>query len=149
MKKILVPVDLSPCSEAALDYAIPLARKIDCAVEVLHVLEPPRYVPPEAVVHVQGSAPTPFHTYAREYVERELKALISKRQVAGTPPLEVHVRSGHPFETIVEAANGGDYEMIVMGTHGRTGMKHMLVGSVTESVIRACRCPVLAIREKP
>lgn len=138
MHKILVPVDGSPPSLSALDYALALARDGDATIDVLHVEGPDE----RSLTTRSSLGPDVGDTYQRamdEAFERARRALgerVSRRTV-----------SGDPLRTIVETAAAGRYDLIVIGTHGRTGRIHALLGSVTAGVVRNAPCPVLTVRE--
>jgi nucleotide-binding universal stress UspA family protein len=144
MKRILVPVDFSDASQKALEHAAELARAFGATIDILHVWEPPRYLPPELVI----AGPSPQQTLAeltRARAEAELNELVQK---AGTiAPLIGQVRNeeGIPAAKIVEVARAG-YDLIVMGSHGRSGFRHLLLGSVAERVVRHAKTRVLTIR---
>ena len=144
MKRILVPVDFSDASEKALEHAAELARAFGATIDILHVWEVPRYLPPELVI----AGPSPQQTLAelsRARAQTELNELV--RNASGIASLIGQVRNeeGIPATKIVEVAAAG-YDLIVMGSHGRTGVKHLLIGSVAERVVRHAKTPVLSVR---
>jgi nucleotide-binding universal stress UspA family protein len=141
---ILVPVDFSPHAELAFRYATALARRLGARVALVHVVEDPFvtgawsseiYVPnvPELLRDLIAGA------------ERHLAAL--KQAAADTGmAADTAVITGRPADTIVEHAANGGFDLIVMGTHGRTGLAHVMMGSVAERVVRKAPCPVLTVR---
>lgn len=143
--RILVPTDFSPASDAALGYARRLAARFGASLHLLHVLEDP------SVGGAFGSesylADSPDMRTARLNDARERLAHRvmpdDRSQVHATP----EVIFGRSAQTIVDYAADGDVDVIVMGTHGRSGMAHLLMGSVAESVIRTAPCPVLTVRD--
>lgn len=144
INRILVPVDFSPSARAALEYAAFLAARFGAALDVLHVSEPPGYVGPDtlALLPVSGQA---GRSQARGDVSREVEGILAR---AGARPAHVSVRveSGEPSDAILHASRDGGADLIVMGTHGRTGLSRLLIGSVAEAVLRRSTCPVLTIR---
>lgn len=135
--RILVPVDMSEHSYRALDVARGLAAGRDAAVEVLHVVEdPPR---PDLYDGPPGGAKVD-----RGRVRETLVARMGGED--GEVPVEVHVDTGHTVSTIVDFAGREDVDMIVLASHGLTGLKRVLLGSVAERVIRRAPCPVLTVR---
>lgn len=144
VKRILVPVDFSPCSKAALEHASFLAHRLGAELEVLHVWEPPTYVTPEMVVHMPGEKSRTLAEFVRTQSGQAMEALLASIERDG---LVVHGRleTGAVVETILRAAREND--LVVMGTHGRTGLSHLLLGSVAEKVVRRSPCPVLTVRE--
>ena len=145
LNRILVPVDFSAHSEKAIRYATTLANKFGARVSLLHVVEDPFvtgawqaevFVPniPELLNDLIKSAQT-------RMAERK-KDLASHGFV-----IETAVITGRPATAIVEHASTGKFDVIVMGTHGRTGLSHALLGSVAERVVQKAPCPVLTVRE--
>lgn len=144
---ILVPTDFSPCSRAALDRAVYFARIFHATVEVLHVWETQSYVGPEVVVHVPGHSQQTLAQFAHTVAEKrmvEFLADLERALPAGV--VRGRVETGDPTEAILRVAVEDKAAMIVMGTHGRTGIKHALLGSVAEKVLRRAPCPVLITR---
>lgn len=130
LRRILVPVDGSPPSLAALDHAVSLASDYDAKVEVLHV------DPTETQL---GSSP-------EEHAGRDIDAALARaREVLGGL-VSYRTASGDPVREIVLAGRHG-VDLIVMGTHGRVGRLHVLLGSVAEGVVRNASCPVLTVRD--
>ncbi len=142
--RILVPIDFSPSSRAAFEYATFLAGRLGARVEVLHVWEPPGYVGPDALALLPVAPGQPGWRETRDEVSREVEQFIGKSERPSE--LDVRVEAGEPSDTILKIANGGGADLIVMGTHGRTGLSRLLIGSVAEAVLRRSTCPVMTIR---
>ncbi len=140
-KKILVPIDFSGCSKKALQYALPLAEKHNSALTLLHVVPIPAYAAGE-FTGVDYSVTTAMRTSG----EKEMAGLVAG-VVRGKVPAESVVRNGSPAIEIVELAKSLPADLIVISTHGRSGLKHVLLGSVAEHVVRHAPCPVLVVRE--
>ncbi len=142
--KILVPTDFSPQSDAALGYAVDLAERIGHRVILLHTLGP-------STVPLLDGAIIPS---AHELVERvadaseQIDALRRRFDRAGVS-IEAKVVQGAPAEEIVRFADAERCDLIVMGTHGRSGLARIALGSVAERVVRAATIPVLTIRAEP
>jgi nucleotide-binding universal stress UspA family protein len=135
-RKIVVPTDFSEPAIAALSLACQLARPLCTEVELLHVFQLPRMAFPDGSVLVAAPAEV---TELMQHAEVALEAakdgygaLITTRLVEGSVP-----------EAILDAVEPDD--LIVMGTHGRTGIAHLLLGSIAEKVVRKAKCPVLTI----
>lgn len=146
IKRILVPVDFSDCSVEALRYALELAELFDASIDVVYVWEPPYYVGPDMMLYVPGSAGQSLIGHARAKAESELDETV--RRVMGngsTRRITQRLVSGQPYRKICEIAELEDFDLIVMGTHGRTGLSRLIVGSVAEKVIRFAPRPVLTI----
>ena len=142
--RILVPLDFSAPSDAALECARTVARRFGATLRLLHVADDPYRVLYSSDVLV------PEVERLRAEIVREATGWLRDRV---TEPdvtelgATVETIIGTPAGSIVEYADGNDIDLIVMGTHGRSGMSHVLVGSVTERVVRTASCPVLTVRE--
>ena len=144
IQNILLPTDFSACSQRAVEYATTLARKLGAAVHLVHVLEEPFTTKGSWEFHRQD---TP-ELRERMYQDSQSRlAEIADKLHGAVPQVTTEVRSGTPTDAIVAAAIDYGADLIVMATHGRTGLPHLLLGSVAERVIRGARCPVLAVRE--
>jgi nucleotide-binding universal stress UspA family protein len=144
MTRILVPVDFSAHSDRALRYAATLASKFGATVELLHVVEDP---------FVSGAWSSEIHVAdVPDLLENLIADAERKLTAAGRVVAEKGVRfaakvvKGKPAPMIVEHAKTGRFDLIVMGTHGRTGLSHMFMGSVAERVVRTAASPVLTLR---
>lgn len=140
IKRILVPTDFSPTSDLAMDYAADLARKLGAAIQLLHVVDEPSF----AAVYPDGyfvDLPA-LRVQAMDEAQKRFAAL------AGRVDLDVttDVQFGRPAVVIADQALARGTDLIVMGTHGRGGVAHLLLGSVAERVVRTAPCPVLTVR---
>ncbi|HYT75224.1 MAG TPA: universal stress protein [Vicinamibacterales bacterium] len=144
IKRILCPVDFSEYSRHALEQAVGLARHHDAAVTVLHVFA----VAPVAEVVPVGAPtalePVTLPASARAGLERELGRFTAPVHSGGAS-IALHVGEGDPVTTIVEEAEALHADLIVMGTHGRSGFQRLILGSVAESVLRKVACPMLTV----
>jgi nucleotide-binding universal stress UspA family protein len=143
LKKILVPIDFSDCSKKALQYALPLANQHAASLTLLYVVPTVSY----AAGEYGGIDYVPIEADMRANAEKEL-AKLAVDEVRNTVDTETIVRTGSPGRVIVEAAKSLPADMIVISTHGRTGFKHVFLGSVAEDVVRQAPCAVLVVREQ-
>lgn len=135
VKRILVPTDFSETSDAALNYAIDLALTFRARLFLVHV-------PGETGVNFEADFPmVQFENATRE----RLETLVSPRDMITLRP-EYALRLGTPADEIVRYAGSREIDLIVMGTHGRSGVAHMVMGSVAEKVVRTAPCPVVTVR---
>ncbi len=164
IENILVPVDFSPYSTEALLYAATLADHLASTVVVLHVIAKEieaqtvhqragRGVPLfgwGVTSETLGVSPEMHEAVVVDLRERAQTALqhFLPSELSGRS-VELRVEIGHPFEQILEVAKGERVDMIVMGTHGRTGLAHIMLGSVAERVVRMAPCPVLTVKAPP
>ncbi len=141
LKKILVPVDFSDCSNKALQYAIPFAKQFNAKLILLYVVQPYLPVPEFPMVDVE-----PVLRQIRETGKKELEKL--QRTVGNKIPLEIALREGTPYLEIINAVKELGIDLIILSTHGRTGLAHIFIGSTAERVVRHAGCPVLVVRER-
>jgi len=144
IRHILVPTDFSTTSDAALDYAREIAARFNARLSLLHVLQDPFVNGP--LVSDAYISETPG---VRTTIMEDAKARLAHR-LTPNDHLTFEARAeaifGHGAQTIVDYAADQEIDLIVMGTHGRTGVAHLLLGSVAERVVRTAHCPVLTVR---
>lgn len=141
IRKILVPTDFSPHSERAADYAAMLADGFQAKIDLLHVIEPfPYSVTDTGTVISHGEA---LKTIAASLLENA-RAKLAQRGAT----VEAHLTQGVPYEEILNWAGKKKVDLIVMGTRGRTGVGHFLLGSVADRVVHLAPCPVLTMTAK-
>jgi nucleotide-binding universal stress UspA family protein len=143
IKKILCAVDFSDTSENALDYAVSFAAALKAQLEVLHALELP-FLPSystSAIEDMDGLVGR-----VKEECSKRLAALVEKHR-RGYAGVTHRVVVGTPAMEIIAAAKEGKFDLVVVGTQGRTGLKHMFIGSVAEKVVRKAPCPVLTVKK--
>ncbi|MGH8056179.1 MAG: universal stress protein [Candidatus Entotheonellia bacterium] len=142
IRHILAPTDFSEASKQAIDYAYALAQTFGAKLSLLYVIEVPVY-PGEDVV------PSRWWGMSLEELERQARTdLASLLPAADTGKVDiVHlVVTGTPYREIVQTAAAENADLIVMATHGRTGLGHLFIGSVAERAVRTAPCPVLTLR---
>ena len=144
-QRLLVPVDFSEDANQALEYAIALASTLGARVILLHVMQSP----PWGGVDMDVTLP---HAYSQfiQHLEAEvthrMQACLERVTARGLEG-EMAVVHGEPFQEILDTAKKQQVDLIIMGTHGRTGLQHVLMGSVAEKVVRLAPCPVLVVRQ--
>jgi len=148
LRKILVPTDFSEESYNAVRQALELARQFGSDVLLVHVIEPihpypvtglssyPMDLPPDPIFEMRGEAGKLLEQLK---LEAKTKAGIS---------LETMLRVGRAYDQIVQTARNSDVDLIVISTHGYTGLKHVLLGSTAERVVRHAPCPVMVVRAR-
>ena len=144
IKRIFHPSDFSSASRAAFAKAIELARQNRAELIVAHVLAP---VIPVADGYVSARAYEEMEEASRKYGQKHLDALVAKAKAAGVKARGL-LLEGVVSDRIVKAARGQHADLIVIGTHGRTGIARFVLGSVASRVVSHARCPVLTVRGK-
>jgi nucleotide-binding universal stress UspA family protein len=138
---ILVPTDFSDYANCALDYAMALAKALPARLTFLHVIQ----LTPMTMGDMYGYSLEAYLEAMESEAQKHMQALLNRVHQAGLQG-ETAIVQGVPFQTIVDMAESRDVDLIVMGTHGRTGLTHALMGSVAERVVRMAPCPVLVTR---
>jgi nucleotide-binding universal stress UspA family protein len=138
-----VPTDFSKYSHSALTYASAFAEKFGAELYLLHVVQDLALFIPEAVSVAPPVAPPAEQMTAA--VRDALQRVVAENDLARFT-VHCEVREGTPFYEIIQFAKESDIDLIIMGTHGRGGLAHVLLGSVTEKVVRKAPCPVLTVR---
>jgi universal stress protein A len=140
IQRILCPVDFSDTSNHAVKYALGLAEPLGAEVHLLHVYQLPMYTMPDGAL----LAGPQTATRVMESAQQALNELAAG--LGADPPLQKHLTEGVPHAEVERVANDIGADLIVMGTHGRTGLGHLLLGSVAERVVRTASVPVLTVR---
>jgi nucleotide-binding universal stress UspA family protein len=145
-KTLLVPQDFSFCAERAEALAMDLAKTLEARVLLLHVCEIPANLRGGTLIHQEGSLePIAVDRYVEESAAKKLDERAARLRLRGVD-IATAVAIGSVAETILEHAAASGADAIVMGTHGRRGLKHLLMGSVAERVVRLASVPVVTVR---
>lgn len=141
LKKILCPIDHSDGSKEALKYAVSFAMKNEAKLYLLHVID---------IRSFDESIDTMAAQIPNDETIKQLKTKLLEcipEEIRSDLQIEALVVQGIPFAEIISIAKKNKVDMIVMGTHGRTGLAHIMIGSVSEKVVRKAHCPVLTVRQ--
>ncbi len=141
LKKILCPIDHSDCSKEALKYAVSFAMKDNAKLYLLHVVD---------IRTFNESIDTMSKQIPDEETLKQLKIKLLDcipDEIREDMNVEALVIQGIPFAEIISTAKSNDIDMIVLGSHGRTGIVHMMMGSVSEKVVRKAPCSVLTVKK--
>ena len=143
-RKILVPLDFSRCSDDALEAACELSKRFDAPITLLHAYVIPTYPLPEGYVMASAETVAEVLSKTKEAMDRYR----GRAEALGAIGVEVLMTEGPAFAEIIRVAREKSIDLVVMGTHGRTGIRHALLGSVAEKVVRKAPCAVLTIRDR-
>jgi nucleotide-binding universal stress UspA family protein len=145
--RILVPTDFSDTSDSALEYARRVAERFGSSVHLLHVVEGPFAA---AAAGAELYVPDAPAVQAAQFAEAKARLQLRLHTGEGRAPGETsEIVTGSCARAILDVARDRGFDLIVMGTHGRSGMAHLLLGSVAEKVVRDATCPVLTVHEAP
>lgn len=146
IRKVLCPTDCSDASKPALEYAHFIAKTFGSELHVLHVWHVSRELRPDLSVWVDAGGQKPIATFVAEEAAAEANRFVSAMAPEIRDTIKLHVEEGEAWKTICDTAEHSAFDLIVMGTHGRTGLAHLALGSVAEKVVRHARCPILTVR---
>lgn len=144
LNRVLIPTDFSNFSSPAMQYGLAIAARFDAEVHLLHVVPDPAMLVPEAAAFSVES----MQAQSDQLKEEAMKALgkLPQDGWSDSKPIVREVRIGAAFIEIIEYAREKDIDLIVIGTHGRSGLMHVLMGSVAERIVRKSPCPVLTVK---
>ncbi|HQX52515.1 MAG TPA: universal stress protein [Planctomycetaceae bacterium] len=144
LDKILVPTDFSDFSQPAVQYGCALAARFGAELHLLHVVPDPAMLVPEAAAFSVESMQAQSETMVKD-----AEATLKKYPLDGwenEKPVVRAVRVGAAFMEIIDYAREQEMDLVVIGTHGRSGLMHVLMGSVAERIVRKAPCPVLTVK---
>jgi universal stress protein A len=136
-RKILFPTDFSHLSDAALDHASALARDTGATLLIVHVEEPP-------MAYGGGEM---YYGIPEPTTDELVNMLHGVKPTDSSVPVEYRLVTGDPADAVVHLAEDDDVDLIVLGSHGRTGLTRLLMGSVAEAIVRKAHCPVLVYKQ--
>ena len=142
LKKILVATDFSEAADAALSYGRAMARAFGARLHVIHVVD-------DMYLRLGGDAYAAVLPELQQDVERQARQQLEALLIDNDPrplPTDLIIREGAAAAEIVKYAKDDDIDLIVVGTHGRSAVAHLLMGSVAERIVRTASCPVLTVR---
>ena len=143
IKKVLVPIDFSDYSKSALKYAADFAQKLRAEMILIYVVEPVIYPPDFSMGQIAiPSINTEWDMKAKEELDK-----LADTEIPDAITVKTVIKTGKPFIEVIETASEEDVDIIIIASHGHSGMEHILFGSTAEKVVRKAPCPVLTLRE--
>ena len=143
INKVLVPIDFSDYSKSALRYAVNFAKSFNAEIILIYVVEPVIYPPDFSMGQIaMPSINTEWDDRAKDELQK-----LAKSEIIGAVKVKTIIKTGKPFVEIIETAKEENVDLIIIATHGRSGVEHILFGSTAEKVVRKAPCPVLTLRE--
>jgi len=143
IKKVLVPIDFSDYSKSSLKYAVNFAKNFNASLVLVYVVEPVIYPPDFSM----GQIAIPAAGIEMDKRAKEELNKLAEKEIPSDLNVKKIIKTGKPFVEIVETAAEEDVDLIIIATHGHTGVEHILFGSTAEKVVRKAPCPVLTLRE--
>jgi universal stress protein A len=144
LSRLLVPVDYSEQSRRALEYAGELAEAFKATVDIVHCFDRPSYVSDDVFIERQGKR-RPLVEVLREDAEREMAQFLSGTKLPHGITVDSHLIGGDPAGAVCERLRDGSYDVVVIGTSGKSGVRQLLLGSVAARLVRLSPVPVLTI----
>ena len=141
--KILVPIDFSDFSKSALKYAVIFAKQYHAQLMLVYVLEPVIYPPDFSM----GQITLPTVNFEMDKRAKEELDKLAETEIGSLVEVRTVLKTGKPFVEIIETAKEEDADLIIISTHGHSGVEHILFGSTADKVVRKAPCPVLTLRE--
>lgn len=148
IERILVPVDYSSCSRAALRFAVELAERFHASLDVVHVWDRPSYVSDVVMTTADSPSGKSLIRMIQENAQRDLEEFLQTTGLPTGTTLSGRLLSGDPASTLVRELKQGKHDAVVVGTHGRTGLSHLLLGSVAEKLARLSPVPVTIVPDE-
>jgi nucleotide-binding universal stress UspA family protein len=146
IKHILVAVDYSDCSRAALVFAAGLAADLGARLDVVHVWDKPSYVANTPTASAAARAGiTSLTELIREAAERDMEGFMSGVALNPDVPVSRRLIGGEPAAKLLRELEPRQHDLVVVGTHGRTGLSHLVLGSIAEKLVRLAPIPVLTV----
>ena len=143
IKKVLVPIDFSDYSKSALKYAVNFAKSFNAEIILVYVVEPVIYPPDFSMGQIaMPSITTEWYDRAKDELQK-----LAKSEIKEIANVKTIIKTGKPFVEIIETAKEENIDLIIIATHGHSGVEHILFGSTAEKVVRKAPCPVLTLRE--
>ena len=146
IKNILVATDFGPASETALRYGRALASQFGARLHLLHVTENLHLAASSGYGYT--SLPYRMQQEIESAGRKQTNALLTEEDRQALRAVAVTITDNSPAAAIAEYARGNDIDLVLVGTHGRGGLSHLLMGSVAERVVRTAPCPVLTVRDR-
>jgi nucleotide-binding universal stress UspA family protein len=148
IEHILVPVDYSSCSRAALRFAVELAQKYQATIDIVHVWDRPSYMSDVMMTTTEPVSGKSLLLLIQENAQRDLDEFLKGIELSHGMTASGRLLSGDPASALLKELKHGKHDLVVVGTHGRTGLSHVLLGSVAEKLARLSPVPVLTVPDE-
>jgi nucleotide-binding universal stress UspA family protein len=146
IRNILVPVELGASNEGLVRYAAEFAKAFGAKITLMNAWYPPPFSPPDMIIADRQGERHTLWDHIRKKSETQLEPLVQLASELGVEVDSLPVEFGEPAPQILKAIDEEDYDLVIVATHGRRGLSHLLLGSVAEKVVRGSSVPVLVLR---
>jgi len=148
VQSILVPVDYSSCSRAALSFALDLAQRYQASLDVVHVWDRPAYMTDAVMMSTEPVHGKSLFRLIADNAQRDLDEFLHGVAVPAGTTLSGRLLDGEPAAALIQELKRGKHDLVVLGTHGRTGFSHLMLGSVSEKLARLSPVPVVTVPDE-
>jgi len=145
IRRIMIPIDYSENSKVALAYGAELALGFGASLDIVHVWDRPTYMTDAVMVQRPGEAHKPIGELIRENAQHDMTEFLSEINLPSTLTTSSRLVSGEPASALLAELKKGEHDLVVLSTHGRTGLAHLLLGSIAEKLVRLSPVPVLTV----
>ena len=145
IRRIMIPIDYSENSKLALAYGAELALGFGASLDIVHVWDRPTYLTDAVMVQRPGEAHKPIGELIRENAQHDMKEFLSEVSLPAEVMCSSRLISGEPASALLAELKKGEHDLVVLSTHGRTGIAHLLLGSIAEKLVRLSPVPVLTV----
>ena len=145
IQRIMIPVDYSENSKAALNYGADLAKSFGASLDIIHVWDRPTYLTDAVMVSRPGEAHKPIGELIRENAQHDMNEFLAQVNLPSGVPVSSRLLAGEPASALLAEMKKGEHDLVVLSTHGRTGLAHLLLGSIAEKLVRLSPIPVLTV----
>ena len=145
IRRIMIPIDYSENSKVALGYGADFAASFGASLDIVHVWDRPTYLTDAVMVQHPGEAHKPIGELIRENAEHDMAEFLGQLTLPSGLTTSSRLLSGEPASTLVAELKKGEHDLVILSTHGRTGLAHLLLGSIAEKLVRLSPVPVLTV----
>jgi len=145
IRRIMIPIDYSENSKAALAYGAELALGFGASLDIVHVWDRPTYLTDAVMVQRPGEAHKPIGELIRENAQHDMNEFLKELTLPAALSTSSRLIAGEPASALLAELKKGEHDLVVLSTHGRTGIAHLLLGSIAEKLVRLSPIPVLTV----
>jgi universal stress protein A len=145
IRRIMIPIDYSENSKVALAYGAELALGFGASLDIVHVWDRPTYLTDAVMVQRPGEAHKPIGELIRENAQHDMNEFLRELNLPAGVSTSSRLISGEPASALLAELKKGEHDLVVLSTHGRTGIAHLLLGSIAEKLVRLSPVPVLTV----